>query len=57
MEHSDRQESDQLPEEQPADAGVDDAGSGRSREEARESAGGADDEAEGQATGNPDNAG
>ena len=57
MEHFEREESDQLPEEQPAEAVVDDEGRGPSGEEARESAGGAEDEVEGQATGNPDNAG
>jgi hypothetical protein len=50
-----REESDQLPEEGPAEQVPDDAGEGKSRDEAEESEGGADDE--GQATGHPGNAG
>ena len=51
-----REESDQLPEENPADQVADDAGgAGDSRGDADENAGVPDDE--GQATGNPANAG
>lgn len=53
------EESDQLPESQPGEAGADDA-PGNARKEAKENPGGADsdgDEGEGQATGNPKNAG
>jgi hypothetical protein len=51
-----RQESDQLPEEGPAEQVPDDTGEGKARDEAEESEGGADDDG-GQATGHPDNAG
>ena len=54
MEHPGRDESDQLPEEQPSEAVVDDEGPG-ARDEAEESSGVPGDE--GQATGNPHNAG
>jgi hypothetical protein len=50
-----REESDQLPEEGPAEQVPDDAG-GEARDEAEESEGAADDD-DGQATGHPDNAG
>ena len=49
------EESDQLPEEAPAEQ-VEDDGGGEVREEARRSAGSADDDP-GQATGHPENAG
>ena len=54
-----QEESDQLPEEQQSGAVPDDDGEG-TRDEAKGSAGAADDdgdEGEGQATGNPTNAG
>jgi hypothetical protein len=54
-----QEESDQLPEEQPSGAVPDDTSEG-TRDEAEGSAGAADDdgdEGEGQATGNPTNAG
>jgi hypothetical protein len=55
-----REESDQLPEEAPADQVTDDEGQGGSREDAEDQAGtpgpeGQDDE--GQASGNPKSAG
>jgi hypothetical protein len=55
-----KEESDQLPEEQPSGAGADDDTPGSAREEANENPGGADrdsDDKPGQATGNPKNAG
>jgi hypothetical protein len=56
-----REESDQLPEEAPSgQVHDDDESQGASREEAEKQAGAADedgDEGEGQATGNPRNAG
>jgi hypothetical protein len=56
-----REESDQLPEEAPSNQVTDDDESlGASRDDAEEQAGAADedgDEGEGQATGNPKNAG
>jgi hypothetical protein len=59
---SEREESDQLPEEGPASQVPDDDGGGAddARDDAEESAGAADedgDEEEGQASGNPANAG
>ena len=56
----DREESDQLPEEQPGGAVPDDEGDGGdAREGAKDSPGGADkgDDEPGKATGNPANAG
>jgi hypothetical protein len=57
----DREESDQLPEEAPSNQVTDDdEGQGATREDAKDQAGAADedgDEGEGQATGNPRNAG
>jgi hypothetical protein len=55
-----QEESDQLPEEQPGGAGADDDAPGGARDEAEKNDGGADssgDSGEGQATGNPKNAG
>jgi hypothetical protein len=55
-----REESDQLPEEQPSGSGADDDTAGSSRKDANKNAGGADgdgDDKSGQATGNPQNAG
>ena len=55
-----QEESDQLPEEQQSGAVPDDDGDKGARDEAEGSAGAADDdgdEGEGQATGNPSNAG
>jgi hypothetical protein len=52
---SPRRESDQLPEEQPAEAVPDDTGDGPAREEAGDSPGVPGEE--GTATGNPDAAG
>ncbi len=55
-----REESDQLPEEQPGGAGADDDAPGGARDEAGKNDGGADDDGDaesGQATGNPENAG
>ncbi len=49
-------ESDQLPEEAPEEVVEDDTG-GEVRDQAEDSAGGADESDPGQATGNPDNAG
>lgn len=59
---TDREESDQLPEEGPSGQVPDDDGEGQgaSRDEAEDQAGAADedgDEGEGQATGNPRSAG
>jgi hypothetical protein len=55
-----REESDQLPEEGQGGEVADDDGQGASRDDAKKQAGAADkdgDEGEGQATGNPRNAG
>ena len=55
-----QEESDQLPEEQPGGAGADDDAPGGARHDAEQNEGGGDssgDEGEGQATGNPKNAG
>jgi hypothetical protein len=55
-----QEESDQLPEEQPSGAVHDDDGDGGARDDAQGNAGAADDDGdkgEGQATGNPGNAG
>ena len=55
-----QEESDQLPEEQPSSAVPDDDGDAGARDEAEKNAGAADedgDKGEGQATGNPANAG
>ena len=51
-----RKESDQLPEEAPAEVAEDDT-PGDSRDEAEESPGAADESDSDQATGHPDNAG
>ena len=51
-----REESEQLPEEAPADQ-VADEGQGGSREDAEENAGAADDEGGGEDTGHAENAG
>jgi hypothetical protein len=54
------EESDQLPEDQPSGSGGSQDTEDAARDEAEDSAGGADedgDEGEGQATGNPGNAG
>ena len=55
-----QEESDQLPEEQPGEAGGSKDSPGDEQSEGKKNAGGADkdgDEGEGQATGNPANAG
>jgi hypothetical protein len=54
-----KEESDQLPEEQPGNAGADDDTPGGARDDAEENAGGdsAGDDEPGQASGNPANAG
>jgi hypothetical protein len=55
-----QEESDQLPEEQPGEAGGSQDTPEAARDEAKKNAGAADsdgDEGEGQATGNPANAG
>jgi hypothetical protein len=55
-----QEESDQLPEEQPGGAGADEDSAGGERSESKKNEGGADesgDKGEGQATGNPRNAG
>jgi len=58
MEHEPTEESDQLPEEAPAEVADDDDDTpGEAREEAQESPGAADDSDPDQATGHPDNAG
>jgi hypothetical protein len=57
---AEREESDQLPEEAPAEQVTDDEGQGASREDAEKQAGTPGPEGqgdEGQATGNPRNAG
>lgn len=51
-----REESDQLPEEAPAEVAEDDT-PGEARDEAEESPGAADESDPDQATGHPDNAG
>lgn len=56
MERERTDESDQLPEEAPAEVAEDDS-PGDARDEAAESAGAADDSDPDQATGHPDNAG
>ena len=55
-----QEESDQLPEEQPGEAGADQDDGGGSRGEAEKNAGGGDrsgDDTAGEGTGNPANAG